>query len=368
MYCPAADFFGFAFGKPSMKSWLLGATNDTAYCNIPMPYDRSCKIELINKGNVVKTILFAIESDLPKRNAETEGKLYASYSQHSYQKNDGPHVLANISGKGHFIGTILQCQGTIPGMTLFFEGDDSTVVDGKNTLHGTGSEDYFNGGWYAFPDRWDAALSLPFHGSLEYNLPYCRTGAYRFYLTDKIPFEKSFYHSIEHGPVDNSIPAIYTSLSFYYADRPPVQSNVPTGVKVYTPDTLNIYPQLTDVNIWNSVNVKSLWAHDTGGMSYVYTINDETSIRFSLDDIEEGEYDLFVDYDRTPAGAEVKVLQRQSVVKYFFSTYSNEIERMKMEKVGKIVKNNFLKTLSLEFRTIGARNQFFLNRFILVRK
>jgi hypothetical protein len=114
--------------------------------------------------------------------------------------------------------------------------------------------------------------------------------------------------------------------------------------------------------------VKSLWAHDTGGMSYVYTINNETSIRFSLDDIEDGEYDLFVDYDRTPAGAEVKVLQRQSVVKDFFSTYSNETERMKIDKAGKIMKNNFLKTFSLEFRTIGARNQFFLNRFILVRK
>ncbi len=367
VYCPVADFFGFAFGKPSMKSWLLGTTNDTAFCNIPMPYDRGCKIELINKGNV-ETILFAVESDLSKRNAETEGKLYASYSQHSYHKNDGPHVLANITGKGHFIGTILQCQGTVPGMTLFFEGDDSTVVDGENTLHGTGSEDYFNGGWYAFPDRWDAAFSLPFHGSLEYNLPYCRTGAYRFYLTDKIPFEKTFYHSIEHGPVNNIIPAIYTSLSFYYTDNAPVHSNVPNDVKVYTPDTLNIYPQLTDVNLWNSINVKSLWAHDTGGMSYVYTINNETSIRFSLDDIEDGEYDLFVEYDRTPAGAEVKVLQRQSVVKDFFSTYSNETERMKMDKAGKIMKNNFLKTFSLEFRTIGARNQFFLNRFILVRK
>jgi hypothetical protein len=41
---------------------------------------------------------------------------------------------------------------------------------------------------------------------------------------------------------------------------------------------------------------------------------------------------------------------------------------MKMDKAGKIMKNNFLKTFSLEFRTIGARNQFFLNRFILVRK
>lgn len=45
-------------------------------------------------------------------------------------------------------------------MTLFFEGDDSTYVDNKMRLHGTGSEDYYNGGWYALLDRWDRGNSL----------------------------------------------------------------------------------------------------------------------------------------------------------------------------------------------------------------
>lgn len=367
VYCPVADFFGFAFGKRSMKSWLMGTRNEIAYCNIPMPFDSRCTVELINKGTDEMSISYHFDADSNKRNPAKEGKLYASYHHQRYNKNDGPHLLLNTTGKGHFIGTILQCQGTNPGMTLFFEGDDSTVVDGKNTLHGTGSEDYFNGGWYAFPDRWDAALSLPFHGSLEYNLPYCRTGAYRFYLTDKVPFEQSFYHSIEHGPVGNNIPAIYTSLSFYYGDHAPVHIDVPEDVKIYVPDTLNIYPQLTNVNLWNSVNVKSLWAHDTGGLSYVYTVNGETSIRFSLDNIEDGEYELFADYDKTPAGAAVRVLQRQTLVKDFFDTYARDTSRIKMEKIGVIRKDEFLKTFSLEFKTDEKRNEFFLNRFVLVR-
>ena len=142
-------------------------------------------------------------------------------------------------------------------MTLFFDGDDSTVVDGKLALHGTGSEDYFNGGWYAFPDRWDDAQSLPFHGSLAYNLPLCRTGAYRFYFADKIPFQHTLHHSIEHGPINNNIPAIYSSVAFYYGDKG-VGLRVTRDTDVFMPDTLMVYPQLTDVNVWNAANIKSI--------------------------------------------------------------------------------------------------------------
>lgn len=71
-------------------------------------------------------------------------------------------------------------------MTLFFGGDDSTRIDGKARMHGTGSEDYYHGGWYALLDRWDRGISMPVHGSLDYSLPMNRTGAYRFILSDKL--------------------------------------------------------------------------------------------------------------------------------------------------------------------------------------
>ena len=138
------------------------------------------------------------------------------------------------------------------GNDNFFEGDDSTSIDGSFRLHGTGSEDYFNGGWYAMMDRWDDKMSLPLHGSLGYSLPFCRTGGYRLYLSDKLSFEKSFFHSIEHGPVENDFPADYTSLGLYYSDSPPEKIIVPTDelTKVYIPDTLFIYPQLMDLTLY----------------------------------------------------------------------------------------------------------------------
>ena len=99
-------------------------------------------------------------------------------------------------------------------MTGFFEGDDSTYMDGKMRLHGTGSEDYYNGGWYAMLDRWDRGVSLPLHGSLDYSLPMARTGGYRFYMNDKLSFEREFYMGIEHGPSGNEYPVDYTSVAF----------------------------------------------------------------------------------------------------------------------------------------------------------
>ena len=39
----------------------------------------------------------------------------------------------------------MQSQGLNPGMTFFFEGDDSTVADGQLSIHETGSEDFLTG-------------------------------------------------------------------------------------------------------------------------------------------------------------------------------------------------------------------------------
>jgi Protein of unknown function (DUF2961) len=110
--------------------------------------------------------------------------------------------------------------GFKPGLPEFFEGDDSAATEGIFRIHGTGTEDYFNGGWYDLPGQWDTARSMPLSGCIEYSKTLGVTGGYRFYLSDKLSFEKSIYEAIEHGPTIEGIPAEYTSVSFYYCDRP----------------------------------------------------------------------------------------------------------------------------------------------------
>ena len=50
VYCPVADFFGYAFGRTSMQSLILGSRKNINYCYFPMPFDKSAKIEIVYRN------------------------------------------------------------------------------------------------------------------------------------------------------------------------------------------------------------------------------------------------------------------------------------------------------------------------------
>jgi hypothetical protein len=255
-------------------------------------------------------------------------------------------------------------------MTLFFEGDDSTSVDGTFRMHGTGSEDYFNGGWYAMLDRWDGKMSLPLHGALDYSLPFCRTGGYRLFLSDRISFEKSFYHSIEHGPVGNAFPADYTSVALYYCDSPAESAVMPTNElsRVFIPDTLILFPQLLELTLYGSIDIKTTWKYGTGGESYLFSPGGDSWVRISLSDIPEGSYSMYFDIMREPFGCDFSVWHRQSQLTNWISTFSSEEERIINQYICDLDLNNLNNTITTRFRTTDARTGMLLNRIILIRK
>lgn len=306
--CPLAGFFGYAFGVPPMKGLLLGFQKNIRYCYFPMPFDRKAAIQLMYGNSEHLLPVLAVKAKIYytkiKRDSAREGRFYTSWKSNTLYKENGPHVFLNTSGKGHYVGTILQARAIYSGMTYFFEGDDSTATDGIFKIHGTGSEDYFNGSWYAFSDRWGTKMNLPLHGCLDYSLVFCRTGGYRFYLSDKIPFEKNIFHSIEHGPVYNKIPVSYTSLALYYGNTAPSQFTKPARdlTDVAFLDTLLAYPQLANLTIWGDIVVKSLWAYPTDGTSFLFIVNDESPLSISMETIPSGNYKVFADFAKTPEG------------------------------------------------------------------
>ena len=375
IYCPVADFFGFAFGDRSIQSLLLGSSDTSTYCYFPMPYDKSARIELVKReddsgSQSPLNIKVKISYSTRKRDPVKEGKFYAFWHKNIRAEKGIPHLLADIRGKGHYVGTLLQAQGLKAGMTLFFEGDDSTSVDGSFRMHGTGSEDYFNGGWYAMLDRWDGKMSLPVHGSLDYSLPFCRTGGYRLFITDKISFEKSFYHSIEHGPVGSSFPADYTSIGFYYADIPPDNITVPTQElsRVFIPDTLILYPQLIELTLFGSIDVRTTWKYGTGGESYSFTPVGDSWVRLSLRGIPAGSYKLLFDLMMEPDGCEFSVWHRQSQLTDWISSYKDREERNHNLFVCDIEADELRNSITLRFRTDKEKTSLLLNRIILLRQ
>ncbi len=371
---PVHDFFGFAFGNPSMQSLLVGSQGNKNYCYFPMPFDRSAEIELVyrenGENNPPLNVDYSIYYSEQARNMEMEGKFYAEWNRDINPKKGEPHYFLDRQGKGHYVGTILQAQGLKAGMTLFFEGDDITLVDGEQIIHGTGSEDYFNGGWYAFIDTWDTKVSLPIHGSLDYSLPMCRTGGYRLLLTDKIPFTQHITQSIEHGPVGNAFPVDYTSVAFYYSDTPVNRSTIPTNElsKVFLPDTLIIFPQLMSYDVWDQIAFESGWMHNTGGLSYIYSVKDESRLRISLEDIPYDTYQLFLDVTNFEKGCVFSIWQRQTQLSDWIDTYAGNETRNENRFVCDLDIRDFKNTLTFRFKTQQKRDKLFLDRMILIKK
>ncbi|HEY7696870.1 MAG TPA: glycoside hydrolase family 172 protein, partial [Vicinamibacteria bacterium] len=219
---PVGDFFGYSFGEPAIRSLLLGTSGVTDYVYFPMPFDRRARIEVSSDAGSGSAV--EIEAELLFARAPRdpgEGKFYALWHRENPTTKGKPFTFVSSRGRGHVVGVILQAQGPEPGQTTFFEGDDVAVLDGNLAIHGTGSEDFFNGGWYDVAGRWEHRGSLPVSGCLDYKKHLGRTGAYRLFLTDALAYRESIDLSIEHAPTENDIPTDYTSVTFLYsAERP----------------------------------------------------------------------------------------------------------------------------------------------------
>jgi hypothetical protein len=220
--CPVGDFFGYSFGEPAVRSLLLGTDGDTNYVYLPMPFERSARIELVSeRANGLSVPVRAEVITAPLGRAVDEGRFYALWRRENPTTPWEPYTFLRTTGRGHVVGVILQAQGLETGSTIFFEGDDRAVIDGEPAIFGTGSEDSFNGGWYDAPGRWEKRTSLPLSGCLDYKKPLARTGGYRFMVTDSYAYTKRIDHTIEHGPEGNAIPTDYTSVVFFYSEASP---------------------------------------------------------------------------------------------------------------------------------------------------
>lgn len=255
IYAPIADFFGYAYGKASMRGLLVGRYNVNNYCFFPMPFDRNAKLKLIYKRrkNATQnpiTVDVKVHYNNNARVSAKEGKFYTSWRREINPPLGKHYEFLAKNGKGHYVGTMHLAQGLRPGITLFFEGDDSTYVDGSMRIHGTGTEDYYNGGWYNELGRWDRAYSLAIHGSLDYNASLFRTGGYRFFIHDKMSFESEIYHGVEHGPQGNEFPVDYTSIAYFYSSTPLLKRMEPTELlrEVFIPSEPFLKPDFNDLN------------------------------------------------------------------------------------------------------------------------
>lgn len=182
-----------------------------------MPFDKSAKVELVSEraaGPAVELRAEVVTAAVPRR--EDEGRFYTVWRRENPTTKGQPFTFIAMEGQGHLVGCLLQAQGMTSGETPFFEGDDETTIDGETTIRGTGSEDFFNGGWYDVPDRWEKTLSFPLSGCLDYQKPLGRSGGYRLMLGDAHAFRQSIRQTIEHAPTGNDLETDYVGVTYLY--------------------------------------------------------------------------------------------------------------------------------------------------------
>lgn len=357
---PLADFFGYAYGKPSMQSFLIGSDKNKCYSYLPMPFDSSAEISLDyllrdacsqDAINVLATVYYIDEP----RDKKHEGKFYAQWRRDVKSAKGIPYTVADIQGRGHYLGTVLIAQGLEKGMTLFWEGDDTSVIDGITKMNGTGSEDYFNGGWYAVTDRWDRGISLPVHGSLEYDLKTARTGGYRWFLSDKISFSKSYNLSMEHGPEGNELDVDYTSVAYFYGENPLfVNSDLTVANRTVSQlsDIVLLAQDFTTRLYWSS----SMTLEEDGVTFNSYPSNYwATNIDFeavpiaqiSLNGLDFGKYSLSVCYDPLHTDSSFSIWQRTQSIGNWILPKQQKANGMVTVAIGTINITEQLNTITL---------------------
>ncbi len=196
--CPIGDFFGMGMGvdKP-FDSLPVRVTSDGRgrNCYWPMPFAKSARIIVTNESKMpCDAFYYYIDwqklPDLPKNSAY----FHAFYRQEFPCVMGQNYLIADLAGRGHYVGTVLSVVLSSPGW--FGEGNDLFFIDGESepSLRGTGTEDYFCDGW-GFREQ-----SGPFYGTplWEGYDTGDRGSAYRWHLPDPVAFDKSLRVEIQH--------------------------------------------------------------------------------------------------------------------------------------------------------------------------
>ena len=228
--CPIGDFFGMGHGldKP-FTSLPIRVSSDGRgrNCYWPMPFRKSARITVTNESER-KCHAFYYYIDWQKHPALAEDSAYfhAMYRQEFPCVMGRNYLLADIVGRGHYVGTVQSVVMVSPGW--YGEGDDFFFIDGEKEprLRGTGTEDYFCDGW-GFREQ-----SGPFYGTplWEGYDTGDRGTAYRFHIPDPIVFKQSLRAEIEHkgsqtfpdGKTDGFIERddLMSSVAFWYQAEP----------------------------------------------------------------------------------------------------------------------------------------------------
>lgn len=225
---PVGDFFGAAPGINPYPSLPFTVQPDgTMVCRFVMPFERSCKVELVNEGGQRVDAVGSVAA-MPwtwgERSMHFRARWRVDHDVIASNRDvqDLPFLLAQ--GKGVYVGTTAYLlnpnQVPTPYGNWWGEGDEKVFVDNESmpSILGTGSEDYFNYSWSS-PD----IFLYPYFGQPRNDGPGNRgfVTNYRWHILDPIPFRQSLRFYMELYSHERTPSVSYARIGYHYA-RPGV--------------------------------------------------------------------------------------------------------------------------------------------------
>jgi hypothetical protein len=292
---PLGAFFGQGWNENyEFYSLPLCATpNSGLVCYFAMPFASGAKIEIENQtGREIESFYYYVDYIELDKLPNKMGRFHAWYNHElteplpegenevgwgrvgdeDIKPNKNPernYVILDITGNGQFVGINYYVNSPTP--MWYGEGDDMIFIDASRqlTLHGTGTEDYFNTAYCP-----KTKFSHPYFGyaRVNDNINWLgRTHIYRFNISDPIYFQKSIKFTIEHGH-NNCLTLDLASVAYFYLSEatklPPI------------PDKSSRYPKklidARDIHKWryewlkNNANGSILWGDENEKEFYKY--------------------------------------------------------------------------------------------------
>lgn len=243
---PVGDFFGLGHAR-TRNFWSLplqmSPEDGRAFnCFFPMPFAQGARLTVTNECSESEVLFYYyVDYESYQRLPDGLGRFHAQWRRtnpcqgiddrgltfdefaHGGKNLSGGdnYVILEAEGHGHYVGCALSVRNLreTDEYNWYGEGDDMIFVDGEAfppSLHGTGTEDYFNTAWCPTQE-----YSSPYHGVILPGGPNWsgQIALYRFHIEDPICFQQSLRVTIEHGH-NNNRSDDYASTAYWYQSEP----------------------------------------------------------------------------------------------------------------------------------------------------
>lgn len=243
---PVGDFFGVGHARTanfvSAPIQMSPEDGKSFNCFFQMPFANGARVEVVSELTHEQVLFYyyidyeefdELEEGLGRFHAQwrrenpCDGIEQGGQSNEEFQfggeniDGQGNYTILEAEGRGHYVGCVLNVHNLreTNQWNWYGEGDDMIFLDGEEwppSLHGTGTEDYFNTAWCPQQEYFAPYHGITLGGGENWS---GQVSFYRFHVEDPVTFERSIRVTIEHGHA-NKRSDDYSSVAYWYQTEP----------------------------------------------------------------------------------------------------------------------------------------------------